>query len=69
MAECRRGGVIAHPALGFFEPVKFNLTKRAYGFGLDFAVRLAVGKSPVPGSVGEYFSSGVTGTYCGAYAR
>jgi hypothetical protein len=27
MAECSRGGVIAHPASGFFEPVKFNLTK------------------------------------------
>jgi hypothetical protein len=29
-----------------------------YGFGLGFAVRLAVGKSPAPGSVGEYFSAG-----------
>jgi hypothetical protein len=27
MAECSRGGVIAHPASGFLEPVKFNLTK------------------------------------------
>jgi hypothetical protein len=27
MAECSRGDVIAHPASGFFEPVKFNLTK------------------------------------------
>ena len=26
MAECGRGGVIAHPSSGFFEPVKFNLT-------------------------------------------
>jgi hypothetical protein len=28
-AECSRRGVIAHPASGFFEPVKFNLTKPA----------------------------------------
>jgi hypothetical protein len=32
MAECSRGGVIAHPASGFFEPVKFNLTKPASPF-------------------------------------
>jgi CubicO group peptidase (beta-lactamase class C family) len=34
-----------------------------YGFGLGFAVRHAAGRSPVPGSVGEYFWGGVTGTY------
>ncbi len=34
-----------------------------YGFGLGFAVRTAPGMSPVPGSVGEYFWGGVTGTY------
>jgi hypothetical protein len=28
MAERSRGSVIARPASGFFEPVKFNLTKR-----------------------------------------
>ena len=34
-----------------------------YGFGLGFAVRTQPGMSPVPGSVGEYFWGGVTGTY------
>ena len=33
-----------------------------YGFGLGFAVRIAAGRSPVPGSVGEYFWRGVSGT-------
>ena len=32
------------------------------GFGLGFAVRIAAGRSPVPGSVGEYFWHGVSGT-------
>ena len=34
-----------------------------YGFGLGFAVRLAAGESAHPGSVGDYFWSGVGGTY------
>ena len=34
-----------------------------YGFGLGFCVRKAQGLSPVPGSVGEFFWSGATGTY------
>lgn len=34
-----------------------------YGFGLGFAVRTETGRSPVPGSAGEYFWGGVTGTY------
>ena len=34
-----------------------------YGFGLGFAVRKAQGLSPVPGSVGEFFWGGATGTY------
>jgi CubicO group peptidase (beta-lactamase class C family) len=34
-----------------------------YGFGLGFCVRLAPGMSPAPGSVGEFFWGGVTGTY------
>jgi CubicO group peptidase (beta-lactamase class C family) len=32
------------------------------GFGLGFAVRKEQGRSPVPGSVGDYFWHGVTGT-------
>jgi CubicO group peptidase (beta-lactamase class C family) len=33
------------------------------GFGLGFAVRTHAGRNPVPGSVGDYSWSGVTGTY------
>ena len=34
-----------------------------YGFGLGFAVRLVEGEAPFPGSRGDYFWSGVGGTY------
>jgi CubicO group peptidase (beta-lactamase class C family) len=34
-----------------------------YGFGLGFAVRTAEGEAPFPGSRGDYFWSGVGGTY------
>ena len=34
-----------------------------YGFGLGFAVRTTAGEAPHPGSVGDYFWSGVGGTY------
>ncbi|MGE0713838.1 MAG: serine hydrolase domain-containing protein [Alphaproteobacteria bacterium] len=34
-----------------------------YGFGLGFSVRLAPGIAPVPGSTGDYYWSGVAGTY------
>ena len=34
-----------------------------YGFGLGFAVRIAAGQSAHPGTVGDYFWSGVGGTY------
>ena len=34
-----------------------------YGFGLGFAVRLSRGEAQFPGSVGDYFWSGVGGTY------
>ncbi len=34
-----------------------------YGFGLGFAVRVTEGRSPVPGSVGDYFWAGAYGTY------
>ena len=33
------------------------------GFGLGFAVRSHAGRSPLPGSVGDFSWSGVTGTY------
>jgi CubicO group peptidase (beta-lactamase class C family) len=35
----------------------------SYGFGLGFAVRTMSGRSPVPGSVGDYFWAGAYGTY------
>ena len=52
-------GATARERFGALAPVP----EMGYGFGLGFAVRLAAGKSPVPGSVGEYFWGGVTGTY------
>jgi CubicO group peptidase (beta-lactamase class C family) len=33
-----------------------------YGFGLGFAVRLAAGQAPFPGSVGDFYWSGAAGT-------
>jgi CubicO group peptidase (beta-lactamase class C family) len=32
-------------------------------FGLGFAVRIAAGRNPVPGSVGDFSWAGITGTY------
>jgi CubicO group peptidase (beta-lactamase class C family) len=67
---------IAHMASDHLPPgVEYGKTTRArfgalapvpemgYGFGLGFAVRTVPGRSPVPGSVGEFFWGGVTGTY------
>jgi CubicO group peptidase (beta-lactamase class C family) len=52
-------GVTSRPRFGALAPVP----EMGYGFGLGFAVRKASGMSPVPGSVGEFFWGGVTGTY------
>ena len=52
-------GATARSRFGQLAPVP----EMGYGFGLGFAVRLAPGMSPVPGSVGEFFWGGVTGTY------
>jgi CubicO group peptidase (beta-lactamase class C family) len=52
-------GATARSRFGALAPVP----EMGYGFGLGFAVRIAAGMSPVPGSVGEYFWGGVTGTY------
>jgi CubicO group peptidase (beta-lactamase class C family) len=52
-------GSTARERFGALAPVP----EMGYGFGLGFAVRVAAGMSPVPGSVGEYFWGGVTGTY------
>ena len=43
-------------------PVDGTLLPPGHGFGLGFAVRLATGESPVPGSVGSYHWSGIGGT-------
>jgi CubicO group peptidase (beta-lactamase class C family) len=52
-------GETARPRFGALAPVP----ETGYGFGLGFAVRKEQGRSPVPGSVGEFFWGGVTGTY------
>jgi CubicO group peptidase (beta-lactamase class C family) len=52
-------GETARPRFGALAPVP----EMGYGFGLGFAVRKEPGRSPVPGSVGEFFWGGVTGTY------
>jgi CubicO group peptidase (beta-lactamase class C family) len=44
------GGLAPTPAAG-------------YGFGLGFAVRVAEGRSPVPGNLGDYFWTGAYGSY------
>jgi CubicO group peptidase (beta-lactamase class C family) len=67
---------VAHMASDHLPPdVQYGATTRTrfgalapvpemgYGFGLGFAVRKAQGMSPVPGSVGEFFWGGLTGTY------
>ncbi|WP_426955181.1 serine hydrolase domain-containing protein [Muricoccus radiodurans] len=46
----RFGGLAPSPTVG-------------YGFGLGFAVRLEQGRSPVPGSIGDYSWGGAYGTY------
>jgi len=43
-------------------PVDGALLPPGHGFGLGFAVRRALGESPVPGSVGTYHWSGIGGT-------
>jgi CubicO group peptidase (beta-lactamase class C family) len=52
-------GATARPRFGALAPVP----EMGHGFGLGFAVRTHQGRSPVPGSVGDYFWGGVHGTY------
>jgi CubicO group peptidase (beta-lactamase class C family) len=40
-----------------------TLLSPGHGFGLGFAVRRAAGIAPFPGSVGQYFWSGIAGTF------
>ena len=55
-------GETARARFGALAPVP----EMGYGFGLGFARRNEPGRSPVPGSVGEFFWGGVTGTYSGS---
>ena len=43
-------------------PARDNLLEPGEGFGLGFAVRTATGLTPVPGSVGTFYWSGMAGT-------
>ena len=43
-------------------PAYNDLLIPGYGFGLGFAVRTQAGMAPQPGSVGQYFWSGIGGT-------
>jgi CubicO group peptidase (beta-lactamase class C family) len=43
-------------------PARDNLLEPGEGFGLGFAVRTALGQTPVPGSVGTFYWSGMAGT-------
>ena len=43
-------------------PARDNLLETGEGFGLGFAVRTATGLTPVPGSVGTFYWSGMAGT-------
>jgi len=43
-------------------PAQGDLLMPGYGFGLGFSVRLQAGMAPLPGSVGQYFWSGIGGT-------
>jgi CubicO group peptidase (beta-lactamase class C family) len=52
-------GETARARFGALAPVP----EMGHGFGLGFAVRTEQGRSPVPGSVGDFFWGGVHGTY------
>jgi CubicO group peptidase (beta-lactamase class C family) len=43
-------------------PAYGDLLMPGYGFGLGFSVRMQAGLAPLPGSVGQYFWSGIGGT-------
>jgi CubicO group peptidase (beta-lactamase class C family) len=43
-------------------PAQGDLLMPGYGFGLGFSVRMQPGMAPLPGSVGQYFWSGIGGT-------
>ena len=55
--------LMASDHLGPNVKVDSPLMPEGHGFGLGFAVRTHPGMAPFPGSVGQYFWSGVAGTF------
>ncbi|MDA9403661.1 serine hydrolase domain-containing protein [Bradyrhizobium sp. CCBAU 45389] len=49
--------------LGPYVQTNGTLLSPGHGFGLGFAVRTQAGIAPFPGSVGQYFWSGIAGTF------
>lgn len=55
--------LMASDHLGPAVKVNSPLLSPGHGFGLGFAVRREAGIAPFPGSVGQYFWSGIAGTF------
>ena len=55
--------LMASDHLGPNVKVKSPLMPPGHGFGLGFAVRTEQGMAPFPGSVGQFFWSGMAGTF------
>jgi CubicO group peptidase (beta-lactamase class C family) len=55
--------LMASDHLGPNVKVDSPLMPEGHGFGLGFAVRTHAGIAPFPGSVGQYFWSGMAGTF------
>jgi CubicO group peptidase (beta-lactamase class C family) len=55
--------LMASDHLGPNVKIEGNLVPPGHGFGLGFAVRTQEGMAPFAGSVGQFFWSGVAGTY------
>jgi CubicO group peptidase (beta-lactamase class C family) len=55
--------LMASDHLGPSVTINGTLLAPGHGFGLGFAVRTQAGIAPFPGSVGQYFWSGIAGTF------
>jgi CubicO group peptidase (beta-lactamase class C family) len=55
--------LMASDHLGPHVAINGTLLAPGHGFGLGFAVRREAGIAPFPGSVGQYFWSGIAGTF------
>jgi CubicO group peptidase (beta-lactamase class C family) len=55
--------LMASDHLGPGVPINSTLLAPGHGFGLGFAVRRDAGIAPFPGSVGQFFWSGIAGTF------